>query len=116
MTVHTPSPYHPGHTSCGHRIEDVSVVGKVDCPACIDTNQSWHMAGLVCDLPELILKQRDLLGLTDEVICTRAGISKTTWLRVLRDCSKVSVDTIVRIGWAVEMNLSIVPTPPSEQS
>ena len=74
------------------------------------------MAGLVCDLPELILKQRDLLGITDEVIKARAKISHKTWLRFLRDCSKVSVDTVVRIGWAVEMNLSIVPTPPSEQS
>ena len=119
MTVHTKSPYQDGYTSCGYDLDEVSIEGKPTCTVCIESNQSWHMAGLVCDLPELILKQRDLLGITDEVICTRAGISKTTWIRFLRDCSKVSVDTVVRIGFAVEMNLAFVPdirTPLSEQS
>ena len=119
MTVHTPSPTHKGYTSCGYDLDEVSIEGKPNCTVCIEDNQDWHMAGVIVLTPELILKQRDLLGITDEVICTRAGISKTTWIRFLRDCSKVSVDTVVRIGWAVEMNLAFVPdirTPPSEQS
>jgi len=119
MTVHTPSPTHKGYTSCGFDLDKVSTEGKPNCTVCLENNQHWHMAGITVELPELILKQRDELGITDEVICTRAGISKTTWLRFLRDCSKVSVDTVVRIGWAVEMNLAFVPdirTPPSEQS
>ena len=119
MTVHTPSPTHKCFTSCGYDLDEVSIEGKPTCTVCIENNQHWHMAGVIVLTPELILKQRDLLGITDEVSCTRAGISKTTWIRFLRDCSKVSVDTVVRIGFAVEMNLAFVPdirTPPSEQS
>ncbi len=116
MTVHTKSPYQDGYTSCGFDLDECTVEGKPNCTVCLENNQHWHMAGITVELPELILKQMDLLGITYEVICARAGISKATWLRFLRDCSKVSVDTVVRIGWAVEMNLGIVPTPPSEQS
>ena len=119
MTIHTPSPCQPGYTSCGFDLNECTVEGKPNCPACRDWNQHWHMADITVELPELILKQRDELGITDELIKARAGISHKTWLRFLRDCSKVSVDTVVRIGFAVEMNLSFVPdirTPPSEQS
>ncbi len=116
MTIHTPSPTHKGYTSCGFDLDEVTVEGKPNCPACRDWNQHWHMAGITFELPELILKQRDELGITDEVIKARAKISQKTWIRFLRDCSKVSVDTVVRIGFAVEMNLGILPTPPSEQS
>jgi len=116
MTVCTPSPTHKRLTSCGFDLDECTVEGKPNCTVCLENNQHWHMAGVIVLTPELILKQRDLLGITDEVICTRAGISKTTWIRFLRDCSKVSVDTVVRIGFAVEMNLSFMPTPPSEQS
>jgi len=116
MTVHTPSPKHKEYTSCGFDLDECTVGGKPTCTVCIENNQHWHMAGVIVLTPHAVLKQRDLLGITDEVIKVRA---KTTWLRFLRDCSKVSVDTVVRIGWAVEMNLAFVPdirTPPSEQS
>jgi hypothetical protein len=119
MTVHTKSPYQDGYTSCGFFLDECTVEGKPNCIVCLENNQHWHMAGVITVTPHVVCKQRDLLGITDEVICSRAGISHKTWLRFLRDCSKVSVDTVVRIGWAVEMNLSFVPdirTPPSEQS
>ncbi len=119
MTVHTLSPFQPGYTSCGFDLDECTVEGKPNCTVCREWNQHWHMAGITVELPELILKQRDELGITDEVIKARARISQKTWLRFLRDCSRVSVDTVVRIGWAVEMNLAFVPdirTPPSEQS
>ena len=117
MTVHTVHPVQKEFTSCGYDLDEVSIDGKPTCTVCIENDQHWHMAGVIVLTPHAVLKQRDELGITDEMICTRAGISKTTWLRFLRDCSKVSVDTVVRIGWAVEMNLSFVPdirTPPSE--
>ena len=49
-------------------------------------------------LTEADLKTQDLLGITDRVICTRAGISQDLWIRFLRDFAQgPGVDTVVRI-------------------